>query len=78
MPDYWKYIATYDDVMIIFPPTVEHKAIADAVGSRVTSAGLIRVYDDGQIRCFGESTTLGLHSDPKRDERLARGLADSD
>jgi len=80
MQDYWKYVVVGDD-MIIFPPTMAHSQFKNM--GTITSAGLIRIYPvvDGRgkdassgIRCFGESETLKIKSNPPRDERLASGL----
>jgi hypothetical protein len=81
MPDYWKYVVIGDDDMIIFPATMAHSQFKNM--GKITSAGLIRIYPvvDGRgkdassgIKCFGESVTLKIKSNPEHDERAARGL----
>ena len=75
MQDYWKYVVVGED-MIIFPPTMSHSQFKNM--GKITSAGLIRIYGGESpacgVRCFGESTTLMIKSNPPRDEGLARGL----
>jgi hypothetical protein len=75
MQDYWKYVVVGDD-MIIFPPTMKHSQFKNM--GTITSAGLIRIYGGegpaSGVRCFGESVTLKIKSNPQRDELLVGGL----
>ena len=76
MHDYWKYVVINRDDMIIFPPTMSHNQFLNM--GNITSAGLIRVYGGkgtaSGVRCFGESVTLRIKSNPEHDAHIARGL----
>ena len=78
MDDYWKYVVINGDDMIIFPPTMAHSQFKN-IGN-ITSAGLIRIFSEkgsvNGVRCFGESVSLKIKSDPKHDEKIIqeRGL----
>ena len=73
-----KYIRTIDNQIIVFPETIEHKRFKHfdpisagfmsivAIGDRVYNAGAIV-----QCSCYGESTSLGLVSNPEEDTKIA-------
>lgn len=52
-----KYVNHEDLGIIIFPPSVTHKQIAEMLGGRILSAGFV---DMAPCNCFGESVSLGI------------------
>lgn len=73
-----KYIRWGRDNMYIFPPSGNVHCDVAARLSTVPpkSAGFINIMPDGRIKCFGESVSLGLSSDPEDSaiaERILRG-----
>ena len=77
--DKLKYIANRYDI-VIFSYAFTHAEMAAKVGwlregtsDTVTSAGFFSCGPDS-ISCFGESTTLGLKSNPEDAERIARKI----
>ena len=70
-----KYIVYEDkkfdvEAMIIFPPFVEHKTMADKLGHEVLSAGFIGKDGDVDYRCYGHSTSLDIYSRGQEDTRI--------
>lgn len=61
-----KYVRTFQDEVIMFPPTIIHSSFAHR---KIKSAGFCVVEED-KVRCYGESISLGLKSD-KEDNFLA-------
>ena len=59
--------------IIIFGDHIEHKTMADFLGSReeITSAGFVNLADPELIQCSGRSQTLGVSSD-QRDTSMLR------
>lgn len=45
---------------VIFPPWVQHKAIADGLKVQPRSAGFIKIEKSGRLVCRGESDSLNL------------------
>lgn len=57
-----KYVAFDDEFVIIFPPTLVHKEVAQYFSDRkVTGAGFVNMETH---KAFGESTSLGVKSGP--------------
>jgi hypothetical protein len=70
MHENWKYVVFREDIPVLIPPTIDHsqmRPLEESLG-KITSAGRISLGDNG-VKCYGESTTLGIKSDP-RDTRL--------
>ena len=60
-----KYIMLEEHIPIIFPPSIEHKSVADKFANeKVTSAGFLFVanneYGRPEVYTFGESISLDL------------------
>lgn len=67
-----KYIVFSDGTCRMFPVTNLHLYM---VGNKdAVSAGRFEIKEDGKIRCFGESTTLGIKSHPDDADILACSL----
>lgn len=48
---------------IIFPETIQHSKIAEALNMEVHSAGNVKVFGH-KVQVYGESTTLGVRHNP--------------
>lgn len=66
-----KYIVT-NGCMIVFSAALKHSYFKDF---NITSAGFVSFGIDENnntsARCYGESTSLGIKSNPEKDTRLA-------
>lgn len=65
-------IQTQDEELYLFPQQMEHKAFANSLANvnwKVVRAGFAWCID-GTIQCFGESCTLMLKSNKKKDTEL--------
>lgn len=70
-----KYIKTEDHGMVIFENSIQHRYMARWLGSKVISAGFVSKDQNGELCCYGKSTSLGIDSDPETDtKRLSRLL----
>jgi hypothetical protein len=76
-----KYVKTKDDDIIVFSETMQHSQFKHW---NPVSAGFIMFYIDKETgnpncKCYGESISLGLKSNPEEDTARARyqlGLRD--
>lgn len=68
-----KYVVTKDKSIIVFSETFNH---SDFRSKEPISAGFISFGINKQgnptCSCYGESTSLGLKSDPERDTTIAK------
>ena len=69
-----KYVRTEDGDIIVFSETIQHSAF---VNWYPVSAGFIMFYTDKETgnpncKCYGESISLGLKSNPEEDTKRAR------
>ena len=79
--NYTKYVKTKDDDIIVFSETMQHSQFKHW---NPVSAGFIMFYIDKETgnpncKCYGESISLGLKSNPEEDTARARyqlGLRD--
>lgn len=76
-----KYIVYMDsqfqtETIVMFPFWVSHADMARGIGVEAISAGFLTAEQD-QVKCTGESTSLGIQSDPERDTKLAQELLTS-
>lgn len=74
--DYAKYIMV-GRFPVIFHPGIQHSDVSVKllVGkNEIKSAGFIKQTDDGHFVCYGESTSLGLQSNPEIDSKLVDRL----
>lgn len=60
---------------VLFSEHLEHSAIATFIGNKAISAGFIKIYD-GEIRCFGRSSSLNLTCQIGDEEVIKRNLRD--
>lgn len=66
-----KYIVVDYDMPYIFPEFINHIDFAHRVtGKPVTSAGFVYVDSEGSYKCYGESISLKLKSNPEADNKL--------
>ena len=70
-----KYIVFSDIDFVIFPVGMTHSNVARSIP--VVSAGFLHLKSiDNRIasaHCFGESTSLGIKSNPEKDSRIITG-----
>lgn len=66
-----KYIIFIDHQVIIFSRNIEHRDIAEQTqgANRVFSAGFVTKHN-GQIKCYGNSTSLDIESRPEHDKAI--------
>jgi len=80
------YVRTADGpnlAAIVFPEVVVHATMAKRMFYNAESAGFVELYLDNingsiGVHCYGKSESLGLDSEPSRDEdfvRVALGLS---
>lgn len=74
---YMKYIRFLVRGFVLFEQRVKHSAVAEEVGDKVLSAGLVS-FMGGALRCYGESTTIGVSSQPEDSEDLRLQLGAGD
>ena len=71
-----KYIRYKDYGMCLFSNIFKHKTIANCFYSygikKIISAGFVGVGIDGKLDCYGESTSLGIHSLYEEDSEILR------
>lgn len=77
----WKYIVfdtpDHDEVLVFFPPYIEHFAMCKALNGPVVSAGFLHYNSiEKKIICTGKSVGLGVGSRGERDNRLATKFLD--
>ena len=74
-----KYIRWGRDNMYIFPPAGNvHCDVAARLSTKAPkSAGFITITPNGEIKCFGESISLGLHAEPG-DSEIAKRILTGD
>ena len=71
-----KYIIFDDLTVVIFSPIIIHSDMARKYAEKTPqTAGMVKLYDD-QVACYGESVTLRIKSDPKRDTDIIKRSLD--
>jgi len=68
-----KYIVFDYNIPVLFPDYAVHAEVASEMKDRYgdpTSAGFVARNADGTFSAYGESTSLDIKSDPKRDSQL--------
>jgi len=58
-----KYIRFVESGFLIFSGAITHKHAGKLVNEEILSAGFVGQHKDG-LRCYGQSETLHLKSDP--------------
>ena len=78
MSAHMKYIMVEDRYgdksPILFAPSESHANMAFKLNAKVSSAGFV-INNLGTVECYGESTSLGVKSDPEDTKILQRYLS---
>ena len=69
-----KYIRHKKYGICLFPNIIKHKDMAECFFGKeeIISAGFVGVGIDGKLDCYGESTSLGIHSLYEEDSEILR------
>lgn len=74
---YIVYTGALADEIYLFPYWIQHNSFAFTMNflpEDILSAGFIEKSCDGNLKCFGQSVSLGVKSNPEVDTRLLNKL----